>query len=71
MSQTSLTGYAEVPEKAGLLPRHSDEKRVDELPELIEQNPDTAVYAEKVTDCAFPFLANAYGAVDVCPGPGL
>jgi 2,5-furandicarboxylate decarboxylase 1 len=44
----------------------SDEKRVDELPELIEQNPDTAVFVEKVKDCAFPFLANAYGARSMC-----
>ena len=62
MPQTSLTEYVEALDKAGLLTRYSDEKRVDELPELIEQNPDTAVFVEKVKDCAFPFLANAYGA---------
>ncbi len=62
MPQTSLTEYVEALDKAGLLSRYSDEKRVDELPGLIEQNPDTAVFVEKVKDCAFPFLANAYGA---------
>jgi UbiD family decarboxylase len=62
MAQTSLPEYVDALDKAGLLTRHNDEKRVDELPELIEQSPDTAVFVEKVADCKFPFLANAYGA---------
>ena len=28
----------------------------------MEQNPNTAIVVEKVKDCAFPFLADAYGA---------
>jgi 2,5-furandicarboxylate decarboxylase 1 len=59
MPQTSLVDYVEALDKAGLLTRISDEKRVDELPALMESNPDTAVYVEKVKDSVFPFLANA------------
>lgn len=62
MPQTTLAEYANELDKAGLLTRYTDEKRVDELPQLMEQNPDTAVFVEHVKDCAFPFLANAYGA---------
>ncbi len=29
---------------------------------LMESNPNTAIYVEKLKDSAFPFLANAYGA---------
>ena len=62
MPQTSVMQYVEALDKAGLLTRFKDEKRVDELPRLMEDNPDTAVFVEKVKDCSFPFLANAYGA---------
>jgi UbiD family decarboxylase len=62
MSQTSLADYVRNLEKAGLLTRITEEKRVDELPTIMEAHPDTAVLVEKVKDCAFPFLANAYGA---------
>ena len=62
MPQASLTEYVEALDKAKLLTRYSDEKRVDELPMLMEQNPDTAIFVEKVKDCAFPFFANGYGA---------
>ena len=62
MPQTSLGQYIDDLDKAGLLTRITDEKRVDELPRLMEANPDTAVFVEKVKDCKFPFLANAYGA---------
>jgi UbiD family decarboxylase len=62
MPQTSLAAYVNDLEKAGLLTRISEEKRVDELPALMELYPDTAIYVEKVKDCTFPFLANAYGA---------
>ena len=62
MPQTSLAEYVEALDKAGLLTRISDEKRVDELPRLMEDNPDTAIYVEHVRDCKFPFFANGYGA---------
>lgn len=61
MPQTTLAQYVETLEKAGLLTRYQEEKRVDELPRLMEDNPDTAIFVEKVKDCRFPFLANAYG----------
>ena len=61
MPQTSLAEYVQALDKAGLLTRIEEEKRTDELPEVMEQNPDTAVFVERVKDCAFPFLANAYG----------
>ena len=34
---------------------------MDELPALMEANPDTAVLVEHVKDCKFPFFANGYG----------
>jgi 2,5-furandicarboxylate decarboxylase 1 len=37
-------------EKAGLLTRFKDKKRVDGLPKLMEDNPDTAIFVEKVKD---------------------
>ena len=60
MPQNTLTEYVEALEKAGLLTRFQDEKRVDELPKLMDDNPGTAIFVEKVKDCGFPFLANAY-----------
>ncbi len=61
MPQTSLTDYVQALDKAGLLTRYTDEKRVDELPKLMEDNPDTAILVEHVKDCKFPFFANGYG----------
>jgi len=61
MPQTSLAEYVEALDKAGLLTRYADEKRVDELPKLMEDNPDTAILVEHVRDCKFPFFANGYG----------
>jgi hypothetical protein len=46
MTQTSLADYVEALDKAGPLTRYTDEKRVDQLPMLMEQNPNTA---EKTT----------------------
>jgi hypothetical protein len=40
------------------------EKRVDELPGVMEDHPTTAVLVEKVTGCEFSFLANAYSNQD-------
>ncbi len=61
MPQQSLRDNIADLEKAGLVKRYTDEKRVDELPMLIEDNPDQAVLVEKVKDCPFPFYANGYG----------
>jgi hypothetical protein len=36
---------------------HSAPTRVDELPVLMERDPDTAIYLDKVKNCSFPFLA--------------
>lgn len=60
MPQQSLTEFVRDMEKAGLLVRIAEEKRVDELPAVMEANPLTAVLVERVTDCEFQFLANAY-----------
>jgi 2,5-furandicarboxylate decarboxylase 1 len=64
MPQQSLSDFVDDMEKAGLLARITDEKRVDELPAVMEANPLTAVLVEKVTDCEFQFLANAYSNQD-------
>ena len=64
MPQQSLSDFVDDMEKAGLLVRITDEKRVDELPAVMEANPLTAVLVEKVTDCEFQFLANAYSNQD-------
>ncbi len=61
MPQQSLRDSIADMEKAGLITRYTDEKRVDELPRLMEDNPDTAIYVERVKDCPFPFFANGYG----------
>jgi UbiD family decarboxylase len=65
MPQKSLKTWVETLDKAGLLARYSDEKRVDELPSIMEANPNKAVYVEKVKDCAFPFLTNTVGVRDL------
>jgi hypothetical protein len=39
MSQISLTEHVEALEKAGVLTRYSDEKRVDELPHVLHRRP--------------------------------
>ena len=64
MPQQSLSDFVDDMEKAGLLVRITEEKRVDELPAVMEANPLTAVLVEKVTDCEFQFLANAYSNQD-------
>src|SRR6516162_2980946 len=60
--QQHLTDFVNDMEKAGLLVRVKEEKRADELPGVMEQHPDTAVLVEKVKDCEFQFLANAYSS---------
>jgi 2,5-furandicarboxylate decarboxylase 1 len=58
--QQSLSDFVAAMEHAGLLVRIKDQKRVDELPLLMEAYPEQAVYVEKITDSEFSFLANAY-----------
>ena len=60
MAQISLAEYIQALEAKGLLHRYSEEKRVDELPQLMEANPDQAVFVERVKDSDFPFFANGY-----------
>ncbi|MBT9605868.1 UbiD family decarboxylase [Microbacterium sp.] len=64
MPQQSLTEFVDAMEAAGLLVRVTDEKRVDELPQVMEDHPETAVLVEKITGCEFQFLANAYSNQD-------
>jgi 2,5-furandicarboxylate decarboxylase 1 len=64
MPQQSLTEFICDMEKAGLLVRIKEEKRVDELPKLMEDQPLKAVLVEKITDSEFQFLANAYSNQD-------
>lgn len=65
MPQESLSSFVDAMEKAGFLVRIKDEKRVDELPKVMEDNPLKAVLVEKVKDCQFQFLANAYSNQDM------
>src|SRR3954470_1445388 len=59
-SQQSLPDFVAQLDKAGFLVRISDEKRVDEIPSIFETNPTKAVLIEKIKDCDFSVLANAY-----------
>ena len=64
MPQQSLSEFVNDMEKTGMLVRIEEEKRVDELPGIMEANPLKAVLVEKVKDCEFQFLANAYSNQD-------
>ena len=64
MPQQSLVDFVKALEKAGMLVRIKEEKRVDELPKVMEDNPLKAVLVEKIKDCEFQFLANAYSNQD-------
>ena len=64
MPQQSLPDFVAAMEAAGLLVRVTEEKRVDELPRVMEDHPTTAVLVENVKDCDFQFLANAYSNQD-------
>jgi UbiD family decarboxylase len=66
VGQISLRQWVAELDNAGLLYRHQDEARVDELPQLMEEHPDRAVFVERVRDCAFPVLANAFGSEQMC-----
>jgi len=58
--QQSMPDFVAAMEKAGLLVRIAGEKRVDELPMLMEQHYDKAIFVERVEGSEFSFLANAY-----------
>ena len=64
MPQQSLSDFVSAMEAVGMLVRVKDEKRVDELPRVMEDHPTTAVLVEKITGCEFSFLANAYSNQD-------
>lgn len=64
MPQQSLSEFVGEMEKAGLLIRVTEPKRVDELPAVMEAHPTTAVLVENIKDCEFQFLANAYSNQD-------
>ena len=64
MPQQSMSDFVNELDKAGLLVRIKDEKRVDELPMIMDRNTLKAVYVEKVKDCQFSFLANAYSNLE-------
>jgi 2,5-furandicarboxylate decarboxylase 1 len=64
MPQQGLAEFVEAMERAGMLVRVKDEKRVDELPQVMEDHPLTAVLVERIKDCEFQFLANAYSNQD-------
>ena len=64
MPQQSLSDFVSAMEAAGMLVRVSEEKRVDELPRVMEDHPTTAVLVEKISGCELSFLANAYSNQD-------
>ena len=64
MPQQSMSDFVNDLEKAGFLVRIKEEKRVDELPMIMDHNTLKAVYVEKVKDCQFSFLANAYSNLE-------
>jgi 4-hydroxy-3-polyprenylbenzoate decarboxylase len=64
MPQQSLADFVSGMEKAGLLVRVREEKRVDQLPALMEAYPTKALFVEKITGSEFSFLANAYATHD-------
>src|SRR5260370_7074947 len=66
MPQISLGAWVQALDDAGLLRRYTDEKRVDELAQLMEDNPDKAILVERVKDCAFPFFANGMQTREIC-----
>src|SRR5712692_3344194 len=66
MPQISLAEWVQALDAAGLLRRYTDEKRVGELPQLMEDNPDKAIFVERVKDSAFPFFANGLQTPEIC-----
>ena len=66
VAQMSLKHWVTQLDEAGLLCRHEGQARVDEHPQIMEDHPDQAVFVERVRDCAFPFLANAFASAEMC-----
>jgi UbiD family decarboxylase len=66
VGQESLKDWIADLDGGGLLYRHEGEARVDELPQIMEDHPDQAVFVERVRDCDFPFLANAFASAEMC-----
>lgn len=64
MPQQTLSEFVDALDAAGMLVRITEETRVDQLPQVMEDHPDTAVLVENVKDCEFQFLANAYSNQD-------
>jgi hypothetical protein len=64
-SQQSLPDFVTQLEKTGFLVRVTDEKRVDEVPGVLEANPTKAILIEKIKDSHFSVLANAYSNQDM------
>lgn len=65
MPQQHLSDFVQDLEKAGFLTRIKEEKRVDEIPLILEANPLKAVLIEKIQGSEFQFLANAYSNQDM------
>lgn len=64
-SQQSLPEFVQAMDDAGFLVRITDEIRVDQIPVTLEANPTKAVLIEKIKDCEFSVLANAYSNQDM------
>ncbi|MDF2999426.1 MAG: UbiD family decarboxylase, partial [Xanthobacteraceae bacterium] len=64
-SQQSLPDFVQAMDDAGFLVRITDEIRVDQIPVTLEANPTKAVLIEKIKDCEFSVLANAYSNQDM------
>ncbi|BBZ27527.1 hypothetical protein MMAD_18220 [Mycolicibacterium madagascariense] len=65
MANMTLKEWVQKLDDAGLLNRITDETRVDELPQIMEDNPSQAVLVENVKDCQVPFLSNAYATEEM------
>jgi 2,5-furandicarboxylate decarboxylase 1 len=64
-SQQSLGEFVGAMDEAGFLKRINDEIRVDQIPGILEEHPAKAVLMEKIKDCEFSVLANAYSNQDM------
>ncbi|MFC4892856.1 UbiD family decarboxylase domain-containing protein [Pseudofrancisella aestuarii] len=58
--QQSLSSFIQSLEKSNLLIRIKEPKRVDQIPQIMEQNPTKAIFIEKIIDSEFSVLTNAY-----------
>jgi 4-hydroxy-3-polyprenylbenzoate decarboxylase len=62
--QQSLREFVLEMEQAGLLTRITEPMQVDDLPVVLEANASKGIFIEKLVDCEFSFLANAYSNHD-------